>query len=668
MRNNIQVFSCLTSKKFMRTIFMGTAILGMIFIFYMPVKAAAETDPETTGARYYLPTYFSAPETDDAWAGQPEGSTDTTDRTQGIHQKTAPGASPAAKMIPIAPATGPGTKCTPAAVAETPAVASAIGLLSLKAPAQVIAGENFVLSLGTKNGFPFLPSEDAAFFESYESGKPQLAGIRTLDTDGTARLQLQETKAGSYSYSVLAGPFQDEATVTVLPGSPAAIFETQERLFLETGGQAAVEFAVEDAYGNKVAADCKGNKKGGKQLKVLITGPNNDTAKTLPGKEDFSITANPAGNFVVNFNTEEIGDYIVKATLPDVDVSAHSIVCARELGAVTDVELTVQDGKKPFLRNSENATQPDWLELGVVLRGENNFTKMLSPAEERNIIFSTDRPDLLRIEKTAESRALLTEKGKGGLATATVSYIGSGKGLQKTIPIYIAGDPVKIKPEIIVDDLLARVQLTLADKEGRLTWEKTKSYRLDIPADLKITAQKDFDRGKAEFVLKAEKYGCYTVGITADGGLSHNLQIVFLKKPKPAQKAVIFIGQEGYIKDGQPAKISPAPETCFGRVFVPVEFLYDAFGVKVDVFPRLNKIILQSPDEMEISIDGKALQLTTTSAKDGSTVKTPISTLFLQEKAGTYFVPAGIIARILGIEVDYLPKLDQIEHITFIRR
>ena len=114
--------------------------------------------------------------------------------------------------------------------------------------------------------------------------------------------------------------------------------------------------------------------------------------------------------------------------------------------------------------------------------------------------------------------------------------------------------------------------------------------------------------------------------------------------------------------------MSPAPETSYGRVFVPVEFLSDAFGVEASTFPGMEKITLQSPDGMKITIDQAAQQLTITSAKDGSTITTPIGTLFLQKKAGTYFVPAGIIARILGVEVDYLPKRDQIEHVTFIRK
>jgi hypothetical protein len=617
MKSYLSAFSRLISKKIIWAVFITILALCVTFISLPPAEAAAEAEP---GAKYYLPTYFPASETE------------------------------------ISPA-GPATRTVPAA-----------GLLNLEAPAQVAAGETFVLSLSTGEGFPLLVNEDAAFFESCDGGEPQLAGICTLDAQGTACLQLQRTKVGAYRYNVLAGPFQSEITVTVLPGRPAVIQEMQERLFLEAGSRATVEFAVEDSYGNKIAAGSTAEKPAKEQLAVLITGPANGSQKIPLPEAEFSVTANPAGNFVVSFAAEKIGDYLVEASIPGIGASARSLVCARELGAVTGVELAVRSGKEPCLRLSGDAAQPGRLELEVILCGENNFTKTPSPAEERNIIFSTDRPDLLLIEKTSESRALLTEKGKGGLATVTVTYVGEGKGLQKSIPIWIAGDPAQIKPEIKVSDLTALVQIALVDKEGRLAWEKTKGYRIDIPAGLRIAAQNEFARGKAEFVLKAKEYGNYTVGITTGEGLSRNLKINFLEKIKPARHAVIFIGQKGYIKDGQPAKMSPAPEICYGRVFVPVEFLSDAFGVEVSAFPGMEKITLQSQSGIKMIIDRTAQQLTITNAKDGSTITTPIGRLFLQKKAGTYFVPAGIIARIFGAEVDYLPKRDQIEHVTFIRK
>lgn len=566
-----------------------------------------------------------------------------------------------------------GLRLTKAAVAILCAVCitlfsfsvSAAGLLNLEAPDQVTAGKDFVLSLNTGEEFPLLVNEDAAFFESYNGGEPRLAGICTLDAQGTARMQLQRKKAGTYRYSVLAGPFQSEITVTVLPGRPAVIREMQERLFLETGRCATVEFTVEDFYGNKIAAGSTAKQQTANLLTVLITDPEQNS---LPEAE-FKLTSNPADNFVVSFVAEKRGNYLVETCLPcDTGVSARSLVCARELGAVTSIELAVQGGKEPFLRISGDRAQPGRLELEAILRGENNITKTPSPAEERNIIFSTDRPDLLLVEETPGGKAFLTEKGKGGLATVTVTYIEEGKGLQKSVPIWVAGDPARLKLETKIHDLTAQVEVTLLDKEGRLAWEKTKNYRLDIPAGLSLVVQTEFAHGQAEFALEAEDYGSYTVGLTTGEGLCRSLRIDFLEKIKPARHAVIFIGQESYIKDGQPAKMSPVPEICYGRVFVPVEFLTATFGVEVSSFPGAEKISLQSPNGMKMIIDREAQQLTVINTKEGTTMTTPIGTLFLQKKADTYFVPAGIIARLFGAEVDYLPKRDQIEHVTFIRK
>ena len=48
--------------------------------------------------------------------------------------------------------------------APTTRAVPAVGLLNLEAPAQVTAGETFVLSLSTGEGFPLLVNEDVAFF------------------------------------------------------------------------------------------------------------------------------------------------------------------------------------------------------------------------------------------------------------------------------------------------------------------------------------------------------------------------------------------------------------------------------------------------------------------------------------------------------------------------
>ncbi len=603
-------------------------------------------------------------------------------------------------------------------------LASAANLLNLHAPERVTAGKSFVLSLSTGKEFPLLVNEDAAFFESCDGEEPRLAGICTLDAQGKASMELQRKKAGTCRYSVLVGPFQSEATVTVLPGPPAAIMAIQECLYLETGRRAAVEFAIEDLYGNNIATRCdagdtgasnidsiKGtNDTGGrnstgsinstgvigsidntgnvgstgntssrgsadhrlaeqeakKLLAVVITDPEQHL---LPAAE-IGLVSNPAGNFVVRFLAGKKGDYLVEARLlQDAGISARSLVCVREPGTVTAIDLALPGGEKePFLHISKDRTQPGRIELGAILRRENNLTKVPSAAEERNIIFSTDRPDLLKLEEITGGKALLTEKGKGGLATVTVTYLEEQKGLQKSIPLWISGEPAQIKLETQTSDLTAQVKATLLDEEGCPTREKTKNYRLDLPAGLRSTAQTEFARGQAEFVLEAQNYGSYTVGFSAGKGLHRDLKINFVEKIRPAKHAVLFIGQESYIRDGQPAKMKCAPEISYGRVFVPLEFLTATFGVEASIFPGKEKIALQGANGTTLVIDQEARELTVTNTKDGTTTATPISSLFLQKKAGTYFVPVGIIAPLLSVEVDYLPKRDQIEHVTFTRK
>lgn len=557
----------------------------------------------------------------------------------------------------------------PAPIFAAGAPASLTGPFTLKAPKEVAAGKDFVLTLSTADSFPLLVGDEATFFESCDDGKPQLIGIRTLDAQGVACMQIQKKKAGACHYSALVGPFQSETEVMIVPGPPAAIREIQERLFLETGRHAAAEFSIWDDHENKITAGSAPGKQIGKLLTVSITDP----GQNLLPEKDFKITSNPAGNFVVSFAAGEVGNYLVEARLPahpphDTDICAHSLVCAREPGAVVGIDLEIENGREPFLRINKDRLHPGRLILKTSLQGENNINKMISPAEERNILFSTDRPALLRIDGLAGGEAVLTERGKGGPATVTVSYLGEGKGLQKTIPLWIAGEPAQIKLETKIDDLTAQVQAALLDKEGLLTWEKTKVYRLNLPEGLKATTQTDFNHGRAEFVLKAEDYGSYTVGIIAGEGLRRNLKIDFAEKIQPARHAVIFIGQKTYIKDGRPAEAGPAPEMFQGRVFVPAEFLTIVFGVEVRTFSGTKKIALQSPDGTEITIDREAGQLTVTDAKKETTTTTPAGTFILQEKNGTYFIPAGIIARLLDYEVDYLPKRNQIEHVTFKKR
>ncbi|NLJ77690.1 MAG: hypothetical protein GX325_10645 [Peptococcaceae bacterium] len=551
---------------------------------------------------------------------------------------------------------------TPAFAAKTSA--SSAGPLRMTMPAQVAAGKTFVLTLSTDDAFPPLRNEYAALFESYNGGKPRLNRIHTLDARGTASIQLQNKKAGLYRYEAWVGPFQSEATVIVHPGPPSIIREIQEHVFLEAGHHATVEFSAWDPFENKIAADSPQGQQAKKLLNVSIADPE----QNLLSKKEYEITSNPAGHFVISFIAEKMGNYLVEVRpLDNSGPPACSLVCARKPGAVVGIGLETQNGGEPFLRISEDRAQPGRLKLKATLHGENNIDRAVSPGEEQNIIFSTDRPDLLRIDKLTEGEAILTEKGEGGLATITATYLEEGKGMQKSIPLWIAGDPAQIKLETKINGLTAQVQATLLDKKSRPTREKTKAYRLDLPKGLKATAQTEFDRGQARFAIEAEAYGSYTMKIATKEGLHRSLNIDLVEKIQPARHAVIFIGQEAYIRDGQPAKISPAPEMFQGRVFVPIEFLTTVFGMEVSVPPETKKVALQSLDGMKITIDQESGLLTVTDTVDGTTKTTPAGTLTLQKKDETYFAPAGIIARLLGIEVDYLPKHDQIEHVTFKR-
>ena len=546
-----------------------------------------------------------------------------------------------------------------------PAPATAAALLHLEAPEQVMAGETFTLTPKAREDSLLPANEYAALFESHNGGEPRLVEISIMDGRGTARMQLRRKKAGTYRYNVFAGPFQSEITIAVLPGPPAVVKEVKERLYLGLGGRATVEFALEDEYGNRICAGDKAEKQPENLLAVAITDP----AQNLLPETDFELTTNPAGNIAVNFTAEKKGDYLVEARLPhDSSVTARSLVNVQELITVTAIEPAVLDGRELFLCISEDRAQPGRLELETILHGENNITKTPSPAEAQNIVFHTEQPNLISIEKTAGGGAILTEMGRSGPASITVTYLEGGKKLQKTLPLWIAGKAVQIELETKTSGLTAQVEATLLDGEGQPTWEKIKNYRLDLPADLKLVAQTPFTRGKTKFILEAERYGSYNIGFTAGDELHRHLRIDLIEEIRPARHVVIFIGQESYIRDGQPAKMSPAPEIYHGRVFVPLDFLTATFGVEISPSPDDKSIALQSPDGTEMIIDREAGQLTITNTKNDTAVTTPIDTLFLQETIDGYILPAGIITSFLGAGMDYFPKYNQIEHITFIQK
>jgi hypothetical protein len=149
--------------------------------------------------------------------------------------------------------------------------------------------------------------------------------------------------------------------------------------------------------------------------------------------------------------------------------------------------------------------------------------------------------------------------------------------------------------------------------------------------------------------------------VTGDG-ISGSFALNFDPAAKPAEHVVLFIGQDYYYKDGIPQKLSHAPWVSYGHVFVPADFIADIFAVQVIPSPSEQQLTFRGQD-LEIVVDRAKLKLTVT---EGDSTKTqPIGSLFLQKKDGTYFVPSGAIARLLGAQVDYLPKHEAIEHVTF---
>lgn len=182
-----------------------------------------------------------------------------------------------------------------------------------------------------------------------------------------------------------------------------------------------------------------------------------------------------------------------------------------------------------------------------------------------------------------------------------------------------------------------------------------------VPDGVNIISKSELSQGKANFVLEAEDYGHYKINMVTGDGISGSFALNFDPAAKPAEHVVLFIGQDYYYKDGIPQKLSHAPWVSYGHVFVPADFIADIFAVQALTFPTAGKVAFRGKD-LEIVVDKKELKLTVTAGDATST--RPIGHAFLQEKNGTYFVPLGDIARLMGAQVDYLPKHEEIEHVT----
>lgn len=563
-------------------------------------------------------------------------------------------------LLPLLPATGMASS-----LGESKSILQAVSLdtsldISLKSSDRVKAGEDFTISLVTGENFPLLLNQEVALFESFagETFKPIKSS--RLDKNGTAELTLKKSAAGDYQYQVRVGPFKKEIKVTVLPGKPAQIKGTEENFFLEVGRMAEVEFIVEDSFGNRIAA---GNKSGQHLPEDLLQVSAIDPAHNAVEVE---LSSSPSENFLARFQVEKTGDYQVTASLEGTDILDTLTVHSREFGAVSQIELTVRDidnggqaSVEPILRTGENAKKRNSLELETVLVGQYGFRRAPLTNEDINIFFSTNRPDLLLVEKTGGGKALITEKGKAGLATVTATYLGEDKGLQDNIDVRIVNMPSQIHLEMSIKDLTASVEATLLDKNGQPAYEETKEYNIVVPSGVNLISKQAFQNGKANFVLQAKDYGSYTVSMSAGNRVSRTFVLTFEQTVAPAGNAVIFVGQEFYFKDGEPEKISHAPWLSYGHVFVPVDFIADFFAV--EILPSAKKIGFRGKNiEIIIDLDKSTLSLT----EKGATKTQPIGHKFLQEKNNTYFVPAVIIARLLGAEADYFPKSGEIEHVS----
>ncbi|HHT47631.1 MAG TPA: hypothetical protein GX004_10175 [Firmicutes bacterium] len=534
-------------------------------------------------------------------------------------------------------------------------------LANLKGPKNVKAGESFTITLATGEGFPLLRNQEVSFFESYEGQKSRLIGISRLDYRGMAELELSKKLAGKYKYDVVVGPFQNAIELTVLPSEPAAIREQKKSVCLEVGYPAEVEFLVEDAYGNTIEFGSKKDQYRPEDLlDVTVIDPNQNPVQEIK----LAAGDKGHGHFTVNFLPEQTGDYLVEALLTNTGISSRTTVQSREFGNITGISLFLKDPSKrdPLLRVSGDKEGRNILELGLQLKGEHGITRETLPEDNDNIILSTDHPELVSTDILPGGRLIVSEKGRPGIATITATYLDNGNALQDSLNIRIAGIPAEIKLCVFPDGLTAGVEASLLCKEGLPTYETTKKYHVNVPPKVNVLSQNDFINGKASFMLEAIEYGSYEISVISGDGISKSITVDFKQSNKPAKHVVLFVKQKYYIKDGNSFMLKTAPWISKGHVLVPIDFIADIFGVHLITSPQSEIISLKGKNR-EIIIDQDKQIITVI---DNNLAKEhPIGPGFMQKNNGNYFVPAAIIARILGAQVDYLPKRGNIEHVTF---
>ena len=428
----------------------------------------------------------------------------------------------------------------------------------------------------------------------------------------------------------------------------------------------------------------------------------------------YMLIADREDDYAVRFTPAQTGDYLVRAALPATGTSAlaapsppvgqetsiptraETTVRSREFGAITGIAFTIENnGNEPWLRASVGATtdtgassaagantesaanaiintgigintkaaDKNRLELTVELIGEYGLRRLPAKHEENNIIYSTNRPDLLQVERTSGGKALLTEKGKPGLTTVTVTYLPeTGRGLQDSIELRISGQPTSINYKTGLDNLTAAIETALLDRDGQPALSQAEDYTILLPPRINILSKSPLQNGRANFTLQAEEYGNYTITMLTGDNLSLDIELIFEQTIIPTKHVIIFIGEKSYFKDGEPASMSHAPWISYGHAFVPVTFFADTFAIEILPSPS-SRILTLRRDDREAHIDLTTLTLTYTEKNIAMTQ--PIGSLFLQEKDGVLFLPAVTISRLFGAQTDYQPKQGEVEHITF---
>ena len=551
-----------------------------------------------------------------------------------------------------APAASP---ANPAVPASTP-----VRSIGLQVPGQVRAGESFAITLFAEVSYPYTPEDEAAFYEYRDGMAPRLLNTAKLNEKGQITLTVDQKTAGDYTYKAILGALEAQAALIVLPAAPERIEAEEESFFRERGRVADVRFIVKDAFGNHISAGAgSGQYVPARLLRISVTGPDGKALTNI------ALATDSAGDALIRFTAGQTGDYLASATLTANETSGETLVKIRDFGAVSGIAFIKDEDREPWLQTgAENglSSRRNRLELAIELIGDYDLRRPPTAAEESRIIFSTNKPELLLVEKISGGQARLTERGKPGLATLTATYLPQGgQGIQGAIELRLSGRASRINFKTAIKTLTATVDAALLDQEGQPAFTVLEDYALILPPGLDLITKSPLLNGKAAITLQADKYGAYNVTVMTGDGLVGSVLLNFEQAILPAKNVVVFVGERSYFKDGEPAMMSHAPWVSYSHVFVPVTFLADIFAAEIVPSTSTRTIILRSADK-EIVVDQAALTLSVT--EKGFTTTQPIGSLFLQSREGAWFLPSVTIARLFGAEADYLPKQGPIEHVT----